>query len=79
MYINILLSSLNYTCFHEKFLVLLNVNISEICLLTVCYVCQCCIYCVQEISSLDAREIAFIVLEQLPDVTNLNRDTFQVF
>jgi len=38
MYINILLSSLNYTCFHEKFLVLLNVNISEICLLTVCYV-----------------------------------------
>jgi len=28
--------------------------------------------------SLDAREIAFIVLEQLPDVTNLNHDTFQV-
>jgi len=27
---------------------------------------------------LDAREIAFIVLEQLPDVTNLNHDTFHV-
>jgi len=33
---------------------------------------------IQAISSLDAREIVFIVLEQLPDVTNLNQDTFQV-
>jgi len=40
--------------------------------------CVCCVSCIQEISSLDAREIAFIVLEQLPDVTNLNQDTFQV-
>ena len=41
----------------------------------VLFVCVCYI---QEISSLDAREIAFIVLEQLPDVTNLNQETFQV-
>jgi DnaJ family protein C protein 10 len=31
----------------------------------------------KEIVSMDAREIAFFVLEQLPDVTNLDRDTFQ--
>jgi len=39
------------------------------------YMCVCY---VQEISSLDAREIAFIVLEQLPDVTSLDQDTFKV-
>jgi len=29
-------------------------------------------------TSLDARELAFSVLEQLPDVTNVDRDTFKV-
>ena len=38
----------------------------------------CCVCGIQALSSLDAREIAFTVLEQLPDVTNLNQDTFKV-
>ena len=38
----------------------------------------CCVCGIQALSSLDAREIAFTVLEQLPDVTNLNKDTFKV-
>ena len=32
----------------------------------------------QEITSLDAKEIAFTVLEQLPDVTNLDKTAFTV-
>ena len=33
---------------------------------------------VQEISTLDVKEVAFNVLEQLPDVTILSRGDFQV-